>query len=86
MLRRDFISLLVSAVVAGPRLAIAQTPSKVYRVGTLLPGPPVDEKSPLGAILLQKLEQHATHLAKTLRSRRAARVVRSASLARLSAT
>jgi putative ABC transport system substrate-binding protein len=66
MLRRDFISLLASAVVAGPRLAIAQTPSKVYRVGTLLPGPPLDEKSPLGSILLQKLEQHGYTLGKNL--------------------
>lgn len=66
MHRRDFISLLVSAVVAGPRLAIAQTPSKVYRVGTLLPGPPLDEKSPLGSILLQKLEQHGYALGKNL--------------------
>jgi putative tryptophan/tyrosine transport system substrate-binding protein len=66
MLRRDFISLLVSAVVAGPRLASAQTPSRVYRVGTLLPGPPLDEKSPLGSILLQKLEQHGYTLGKNL--------------------
>ena len=66
MLRRDFISFLVGVVVAGPGVAIAQTPSKVYRVGTLLPGPPVDEKSPLGAILLQKLEQHGYTLGKNL--------------------
>jgi len=66
MLRRDFISLLAGALVAGSRIAIAQTPSKVYRVGTLLPGPPVDEKSPLGAILLQKLEQHGYTLGKNL--------------------
>jgi len=65
MFRRDFISLLVGALVAGSR-AIAQTQSKVYRVGTLLPGPPVDEKSPLGAILLQKLEQHGYTLGKNL--------------------
>ena len=51
MLRRDFISFLGGALVAGSRVAIAQTPSKVYRVGTLLPGAPVDEKSPLGALL-----------------------------------
>src|SRR5215471_9797342 len=65
MFRRDFISLLVGALVAGSR-AIAQTPSKIYRVGTLLPGPPVDEKSPLGALLLQKLEQHGYTLGKNL--------------------
>ena len=45
MLRRDFISFLVGALVAGSR-AIAQTQSKVYRVGTLLPGPPVDGMMP----------------------------------------
>src|SRR5215467_12399857 len=66
MLRRDFISFLGGALVAGSRVAIAQTPSKVYRVGTLLPGAPVDEKSPLGAILLKKLEQHGYTLGKNL--------------------
>src|SRR5262249_57055569 len=44
----------------------AQSPSKVYRVGTLLPGAPIDEKSPLGAILLKKLEQHGYALGKNL--------------------
>jgi putative ABC transport system substrate-binding protein len=66
MLRRDFISCLVGALITGPRGAIAQTQSKIYRVGTLLPGAPVDEKSPLGAILLQKLEQHGYTLGKNL--------------------
>src|SRR6516162_59509 len=66
MLRRDFISFLAGALVAGSRVAIAQTPSKVYRVGTLLPGPPLDEKSPLGTILLQKLEQNGYTLGKNL--------------------
>lgn len=84
MLRRDFISFIVGALVAGPRVAIAQTTAKVYRVGTLLPGAPVDEKSPLGVILLKKLDSTATHSAKTSRSRSAPQVARSASLARLS--
>ena len=66
MLRRGFISFLAGAFVAGPRVATAQTPSKVYRVGTLLPGAPVDEKSALGAILLKKLEQHGYTLGKNL--------------------
>ena len=66
MLRRDFMSLFAGAVIAGPRLAIAQTQSKVYRVGTLLPGPPLAENSPLGAILLQKLAQHGYTLGKNL--------------------
>src|SRR5215472_16665885 len=66
MLRRVFIYFMVAALVAGPRVAIAQTPSKVYRVGTLLVSAPVDEKSPLGAILLKKLEQHGYTLGKNL--------------------
>src|SRR5215475_8125177 len=66
MLRRNFISFFVGALVAGPRVAIAQTPSKVYRVGTLFPGPPLDEKSPLRAILLKKLELHGYTLGKNL--------------------
>src|SRR5262245_270653 len=66
MLRRDFISFLAGALVAGSRVAIAQTASKVYRVGTLFPGPPLDEKSPLRAILLKKLEQHGYSLGKNL--------------------
>jgi putative ABC transport system substrate-binding protein len=64
MLRRDFISLVAGAVIAGPRVATAQT--KVYRVGVLLPGAPLDEKSPLGVILLQKLGQHGFTLGKNL--------------------
>jgi ABC-type uncharacterized transport system substrate-binding protein len=57
---------LAGALVACSRDAIAQTPSKVYRVGTLLPGAPVDEKSPLGVTLLKKLEQHGYTLGKNL--------------------
>ena len=66
MLRRDFMSVLAGAAMAWPRLAIAQTGSKAYRVGTLVPGAPVDEKSPLGTILLQKLEQRGYTLGKNL--------------------
>jgi len=63
---REFISFLTGAAVAGPGAAIAQTSSKVFRLGTLSPGAPVDEKSPLGAILLQKLGQNGYTLGKNL--------------------
>jgi len=66
MLRRDFMSSLAGALVAGSRVAIAQTRSKVYRLGTLRPGPPLDEKTPLGAILVKKLEEHGYILGKNL--------------------
>ena len=66
MFRRDFISLLAGALVVGSRVAVAQTPSRVYRVGTLTPGPPLTEKSPLGVVLLKTLEQHGYTLNKDL--------------------
>jgi putative tryptophan/tyrosine transport system substrate-binding protein len=66
MHRREFLTLLGGAVVAAPRAALAQASSKVYRVGTLLPGASLDEKSPLGTVLMQKLEQKGYALGKNL--------------------
>src|SRR5260370_744635 len=66
MRRRAFISLVTGAVVAGPSAAIAQSSSKVFRLGTLTPGAPLDEKSPLGATLLQAMEPHGYTLGKNL--------------------
>jgi putative tryptophan/tyrosine transport system substrate-binding protein len=66
MRRRDFVSLLTATAIAGPRTAIAQSSSKVFRVGTLTPGAPLDEKTPLGSILLKALEQHGYTLGKNL--------------------
>lgn len=42
MRRRDFLSLVAGAAFAAPRVAAAQPSSKVYRLGTLTPGPPLD--------------------------------------------
>jgi putative ABC transport system substrate-binding protein len=66
MRRRDFVSLLTGVAIAGPHAAIAQSSSKVFRVGTLSPGAPLDEKTPLGLILLKALEQHGYTLGKNL--------------------
>jgi putative ABC transport system substrate-binding protein len=65
MKRREFITLVAGAAVAGPRLAQAQT-SKVYRLATLAPGAPITEKSPFGTFLLQGLEQRGYTLGKNL--------------------
>jgi putative ABC transport system substrate-binding protein len=66
MKRREFITLLTGAAIAGPGVAAAQTSSKIYRLSTLLPGPPLDEKSPLALILLQALEKHGYARGKNL--------------------
>ena len=66
MLRRDFISVLAGAAIAGSRNAMAQTSSRVFRLGTLTPGAPLDEKTPLGAILLKGMEQQGYTLGKNL--------------------
>ena len=66
MRRRDFVSLLTGVAIAGPRAAIAQSSSKVFRLGTLTAGVPLDEKTPLGMILLKRLEQQGYTLGRNL--------------------
>ncbi len=66
MRRRDFIALLGGAAMGGPRTVFAQSAPKVFRLGTLTPGLPIDEKSPLGATLLKAIEGHGYTLAKNL--------------------
>lgn len=65
MRRREFVSLLTGAAIAGPRTAAAQS-SKVYRLGTLTAVAAINEKSPNGALLLQVLEQRGYKLGKNL--------------------
>ena len=73
---------LAGAAIAGPRAAIAQSSSRVLRLGTLTPGAPLDEKSPLGSILLKAMERHGFTQKSVIGG--AGRPARSASLARLS--
>ena len=66
MRRREFITLLSGAVLAGPRTAIGQTSAKVFRLGTLTPGLPRDEKSPEGMTLVRILAERGYALGKNL--------------------
>jgi len=65
MRRREFITLLSSAAV-WPRATIAETRPRVFRLGTLTPTLLLDEKDPLGVILLKALEQRGYTLGKNL--------------------
>ena len=64
--RRDFMALLGSVAVAWPRAAVAQTSSKVYRVGVLGAGAPIADNSPFGAPLIRGLAQHGYVLGRNL--------------------
>ena len=65
MRRREFLTLVTGALMTGPRAAAAQA-SKVYRLGSLTPAAPLDEKSPLGSVLLKALEQRGFSVGKNL--------------------
>jgi len=64
MRRRDLILLLGCLVAARPHLAVAQA-AKVYRVGTLTPGPPVSSAD-RGAVLFDELAKRGYVLGQNL--------------------
>jgi len=69
MRRREFIALLGSSAaswVSWPLTPSAQTMSKVYRLGTLGPRDPFDDKSPFGSILVRVLAQRGYALGQNL--------------------
>lgn len=69
MQRRDFIALLGSSAASWfscPLTAWAQITSKVYRLGTLGPRDPFDDKSPFGSILVRVLAQRGYTLGRNL--------------------
>jgi putative tryptophan/tyrosine transport system substrate-binding protein len=55
MKRREFIAFLGSVAIAAPREAIAQTPSKVYRLALLNTGGPVADSNPNAKVLLSMM-------------------------------
>jgi putative ABC transport system substrate-binding protein len=65
MKRRDFVAGLHAAALVGPRTAFAQT-SKVYRLGTLVLGPPLDPATGLTAVLIKTLAERGYVLGQNL--------------------
>jgi putative ABC transport system substrate-binding protein len=65
MRRRDLLKLLASAAVASGGAA-AQTPAKVYRIGTLTVGPPIPPTAGTGAMLVAGLAQRGFNLGQNL--------------------
>ncbi|HZK90282.1 MAG TPA: ABC transporter substrate-binding protein [Stellaceae bacterium] len=66
MHRRKILRLLGGLGFAAPLAALAQNPSKTYRVGLLGAGLPITDNSPFGAALIKGLAEHGYQLGKNL--------------------
>jgi putative ABC transport system substrate-binding protein len=66
MHRRKFLTILGAAAFGGAPAASAQSPSRVYRLGTISPGSPVPAASPSGKVLVGALAQHGFTLGQNL--------------------
>ncbi len=75
MRRREFIRFLGSMAIAAPLQAIAQT-SKIFRLGTLTVGLPIQPTEGTGAILIRGLAQRGMHSDKISPTRLAAQLAR----------
>jgi len=66
MKRRDFLALLGAAALIDPLEASAQTPGRVYHLGTLHPGLPLTDTSPFGKIVVKALAEGGYSLGQNL--------------------
>ena len=66
MKRREFLSLLGGAVLVDPLAASAQSPGRIYHLGTLTPTQPMTESSPFGKIVAKVLAERGYTLGQNL--------------------
>jgi putative tryptophan/tyrosine transport system substrate-binding protein len=66
MKRREFLALLGGAALVGPYPATAQTPGRIYHLGTLTPSVPVTDTSPFGKIVVKALAERGYVLGQNL--------------------
>ena len=66
MKRREFLALLGGATLVGPRATLAQTPGRIYHLGTLAPALPLADTSPSGKIVVRALAEHGYILGQNL--------------------
>ena len=64
--RRDFITILVGSAIASPFTVIAQTPPKIYSLGSLTGNVPLNPTSGNGAVLIAALAQRGYVLGQNL--------------------
>jgi putative ABC transport system substrate-binding protein len=57
MKRREFLVLLAGAALVDPPQASAQTPGRIYHLGTLHPALPVTDTSRLGMVVIKALAE-----------------------------
>jgi putative ABC transport system substrate-binding protein len=66
MKRREFLALLGGAALLDPGRASAQTPGRIYHLGTLHPAVPMTDTSPLGQIVIKALAERGYVLGQNL--------------------
>src|SRR5450432_1276479 len=66
MKRREFLAILGGAALVGPYPATAQTPGRIYHLGTLTPSVPVTDTSPFGKIVVKALAERGYVLGQNL--------------------